>query len=45
MNTTWSTYVQNINTLYSSRSIRFADEFKEKYIRHLILSIKTKYSK
>ena len=33
MNTTWSTYVQNINTLYSSRSIRFADEFKEKYIK------------
>lgn len=32
MNTLWSTYVQNINTLYSSRSLRFADEFKEKYI-------------
>ena len=32
MNTVWSTYVQGIGTLYQSRSLRFADTFKEKYI-------------
>ncbi len=42
MNTLWSTYVQNINTLYSSRSIRFADEFKEKYIKAFDIDDKNK---
>lgn len=31
MNTIWSTYVQNIGTLYDSRVLRFADFFKNKY--------------
>lgn len=31
MNTAWSTYVQRINTLHLSRSLRFSDLFKEKY--------------
>lgn len=31
MNTIWSTYVQNIGTLYLSRSLRFSDFFKKKY--------------
>lgn len=31
MNTIWSTYIQNIGTLYLSRSLRFADHFKGKY--------------
>lgn len=31
MNTIWSTYVQNIGTLYDSRSLRFSDFFKSKY--------------
>ena len=31
MNTIWSTYIQNIGTLYFSRSLRFSDYFKEKY--------------
>ena len=32
MNTIWSTYIQGIGTLYQSRSLRFADLFKEKYV-------------
>lgn len=32
MNTFWSDCVQSIGTLYSSRSLRFADCFKEKYM-------------
>ena len=31
MNTIWSTYVQNIGTLYESRALRFSDVFKDKY--------------
>lgn len=31
MNTIWSTYLQGIRTLYSTRSLRFSDIFKEKY--------------
>lgn len=31
MNTIWSTYVQSIDTLYLSRTLRFSDIFKEKY--------------
>lgn len=31
MNTLWSTCVQGAETLYRSRSLRFADEFKEDY--------------
>ena len=32
MNTIWSTYIQKIGTLYSSRLLRFADPFKENYM-------------
>lgn len=32
MNTIWSDYVQNIGTLYFSRTLRFSDEYKEKYM-------------
>lgn len=31
MNTIWSTYIQNIGTLYFSRSLKFADFFKDRY--------------
>lgn len=31
MNTVWSTYIQSIGTLYTSRSLRFSDRFKERY--------------
>lgn len=31
MNNTWSTYIQNINTLYASRTLRFSDHMKEQY--------------
>ena len=31
MNTIWSTYIQNIGTLYESRRLRFSDIFKDKY--------------
>lgn len=31
MNTIWSTYIQNIGTLYESRALRFADMYKNKY--------------
>lgn len=33
MNTIWSTYIQNIGTLYFSRSLKFADCFKERYVK------------
>lgn len=33
MNTIWSTCIQSIGTLYLSRSLRFADCFKEKYMK------------
>ena len=42
MNTVWSTYVQNINTLYSSRSLRFADHFKEKYLKAFAIGNESK---
>ena len=32
MNTVWSTYIQNINTLYLSRALRFSDLFRDKYV-------------
>lgn len=32
MNTIWSDYVQKIGTLYFSRTLRFSDEYKEKYM-------------
>lgn len=32
MNTIWSQYIQNIGTLYLSRSLRFADQFQERYM-------------
>ncbi len=32
MNTIWSSCVQNIGTLYLSRTLRFSDEYKEKYM-------------
>lgn len=32
MNTIWSDYVQNTGTLYLSRTLRFSDEYKEKYM-------------
>ena len=31
MNTDWSTYVQGVGTLHLSRSLRFADIFRDKY--------------
>jgi len=31
MNTIWSTYIQNIGTLYLSRSLKFADPFRYQY--------------
>lgn len=31
MNTVWSDYIQNIGVLYTSRSLRFSDTFKDKY--------------
>lgn len=33
MNTIWSDYVQNIGTLYLSRTLRFSDEHKENFMR------------
>ena len=31
MNTIWSDHIQNIGTLYLSRTLRFSDIYKEKY--------------
>ena len=33
MNTIWSDYVQNTGTLYFSRTLRFSDAYKEKYVK------------
>ncbi|MBO4989847.1 MAG: class I SAM-dependent methyltransferase [Clostridia bacterium] len=33
MNTIWSDYVQNIDTLYCSRALRFSDRYREAYQR------------
>lgn len=32
MNTVWSAYIQKIDTLYSTRQLRFSEHFKEKYL-------------
>jgi ubiquinone/menaquinone biosynthesis C-methylase UbiE len=40
MNTIWSTYVQKIDTLYFSRTLRFADIFKDKYQRAFMIDDK-----
>ncbi len=32
MCTIWQSYVQNIGTLYLSRTLRLSDEYKEKYM-------------
>lgn len=32
MNTIWSDYIQSINTLYLSRTLRFSDTYKENYM-------------
>ncbi len=32
MNTVWSKYIQGINTLYLSRTLRFHDRFRDRYI-------------
>ena len=32
MNTDWSDHVQGINTLYTSRELRFHDLFKDRYL-------------
>ena len=37
MNTTWSEYVQGINTLYLSRKLRFDDMFFEQYHKSFML--------
>ena len=42
MNTVWSTYIQNIGTLYSSRSLKFADQFKENYMSAFGMENRTK---
>lgn len=42
MNTIWSTYIQNIGTLYFSRSLKFADHFKEKYLEAFRIDDKNK---
>lgn len=42
MNTIWSTYIQSIGTLYLSRSLKFADAFKEKYLTAFALKDKGK---
>ena len=42
MNTIWSTYIQTIGTLYFSRSLKFADHFKEKYLEAFRIDDKNK---
>ena len=42
MNTIWSTYIQNIGTLYLSRSLKFADHFKERYLKAFDIDDKCK---
>lgn len=42
MNTIWSTYIQNIGTLYFSRSLKFADHFKERYMKAFDIDDKSK---
>lgn len=42
MNTIWSTYIQSIGTLYFSRSLRFADHFKERYMEVFSIDDKSK---
>lgn len=42
MNTIWSTYIQSVGTLYLSRSLRFADPFKERYMEAFGIEDKSK---
>lgn len=42
MNIIWSTYIQKINTLYLSRTLRFSDIFKEKYLKAFKIDDKCK---
>lgn len=42
MNTIWSTYLQKIGTLYYSRTLRFSDIFKEKYLNAFMIDDKEK---
>ena len=42
MNTIWSTYIQSIGTLYLSRSLKFADHFKERYMKAFDIDDKSK---
>ncbi|MBQ9120716.1 MAG: methyltransferase domain-containing protein [Lachnospiraceae bacterium] len=42
MNTIWSTYIQNIGTLYDSRSLRFCDLFRDEYKKIFALEDKHK---
>lgn len=44
MNTIWSTYIQNIGTLYLSRSLRFSDAFKERYLNVFQIPEKKQHS-
>lgn len=37
MNTIWSTYLQKTGTLYESRTLRFHDHFRQKYVRAFAL--------
>lgn len=42
MNTIWSSYLQSIETLYDSRSLRFSDIFMDKYKNAFLLEDKKK---
>lgn len=42
MNTIWSSYIQSIGTLYTSRALRFADNFKERYKEAFAIADKSK---
>lgn len=44
MNTIWSQYIQNIGTLYLSRSLRFADHFQERYMEAFEIDEKKQYA-
>lgn len=43
MNTIWSNYIQNIGTLYSSRTLRFSDKYEENYKRAFCIDKKQKF--
>lgn len=42
MNTIWSSYIQSIGTLYTSRALRFADNFEERYKEAFAIADKSK---